>query len=67
MRMVATGLRTALLPQEGIGFEVALKADAMWVHVKSDLKDRLVAAAGEVTRMRLPSKVPAPSSCGTEA
>ena len=53
MRMVATGLRTALLPQEGIGFEVALKADAMWVHVKSDLKDRLVAAAGEVTRMRL--------------
>ena len=53
MRMVATGLRTALLPQEGIGFEVALKADAMWVHVKSDLKDRLVAAAGEVTRLRL--------------
>ena len=53
MRMVATGLRTALIPQEGIGFEVALKADAMWVHVKSDLKDRLVAAAGEVTRMRL--------------
>ena len=53
MRMVATGLRTALLPQEGLGFEVALKADAMWVHVKSDLKDRLVAAAGEVTRMRL--------------
>ena len=52
MRMVATGMRTALLPQEGIGFEVALKADAMWVHVKSDLKDRLVAAAGEVTRMR---------------
>ena len=52
MRMVATGLRTALLPQEGLGFEVALKADAMWVHVKSDLKDRLVAAAGEVTRMR---------------
>ena len=54
MRMVATGLRGELLsPDWGIGIALAVKADAMWVQSESAAVGDLVAARGEVTRLRL--------------
>ncbi len=54
MRIVSGGVRGRLpSPDWGLGIDLAVKADAMWVQAESDAAGDLVAAQGEATRLRL--------------
>ena len=54
MRMAAFGLRGELpSPDRGLGIDLAVKADAMWVQAESAAVGDLFAARGEATRFRL--------------
>ena len=54
MTMTAAGIRGQLLsPTDGRGLSLALATDALWLRATSDAVESVLAAAGEVRRLRL--------------